>query len=234
MLRHRHLTHATVKKIKLRDVGNDKIFREVSTLSRLNHRYIVRYYTTWVETSDAQAPAIMGSESEDSDMTDQTTALNRTISANAESTSTEEQYTTFDLSGPDHFMTYDLRELDAATNSISRTNSTFPSIHFARTSSQSADDETGESSEDEIPEEDEPDEEDIPPEDMDDEVAQWSPDLSTLPEGKKLVHTTSAITIPTPRPRMRAYPRPPLLELPRKTLYIQMVSFTRAYCVARG
>ena len=34
-----------VKKIKLRDVGNDKIFREVSALSRLNHRFIVRYYS---------------------------------------------------------------------------------------------------------------------------------------------------------------------------------------------
>ncbi|EKM52933.1 uncharacterized protein PHACADRAFT_259100 [Phanerochaete carnosa HHB-10118-sp] len=42
-----------VKKIRLRTNQNDqKIFREVDTLSRLNHRYIVRYYTTWIETSD--------------------------------------------------------------------------------------------------------------------------------------------------------------------------------------
>ncbi|KAJ2517559.1 eukaryotic translation initiation factor 2-alpha kinase [Coemansia sp. RSA 1939] len=41
-----------IKKIKLdpRDnEGNKKIFREVTTLSRLHHQNIVRYYTTWVE-----------------------------------------------------------------------------------------------------------------------------------------------------------------------------------------
>ncbi|KAJ2369706.1 eukaryotic translation initiation factor 2-alpha kinase, partial [Coemansia sp. RSA 2610] len=41
-----------IKKIKLdpRDTeGNKKIFREVTTLSRLHHQNVVRYYTTWVE-----------------------------------------------------------------------------------------------------------------------------------------------------------------------------------------
>lgn len=41
-----------IKKIELdaRDPeGNKKIFREVTTLSRLHHQYVVRYYTTWVE-----------------------------------------------------------------------------------------------------------------------------------------------------------------------------------------
>ncbi|KAJ1671142.1 eukaryotic translation initiation factor 2-alpha kinase, partial [Coemansia sp. RSA 25] len=45
-----------IKKIKLdaRDTeGNKKIFREVTTLSRLHHQNVVRYYTTWVETLDA-------------------------------------------------------------------------------------------------------------------------------------------------------------------------------------
>lgn len=42
-----------VKKIKLRATQSDsKIFREVNALSRLNHRFIVRYYTTWVETAE--------------------------------------------------------------------------------------------------------------------------------------------------------------------------------------
>ncbi|KAJ2103478.1 eukaryotic translation initiation factor 2-alpha kinase [Coemansia sp. S100] len=44
-----------IKKIKLdaRDTeGNKKIFREVTTLSRLHHQNVVRYYTTWVETLD--------------------------------------------------------------------------------------------------------------------------------------------------------------------------------------
>ncbi|KAJ2609836.1 eukaryotic translation initiation factor 2-alpha kinase [Coemansia sp. RSA 1365] len=45
-----------IKKIKLdaRDTeGNKKIFREVTTLSRLHHQNVVRYYTTWIEDMDA-------------------------------------------------------------------------------------------------------------------------------------------------------------------------------------
>ncbi|KXN81004.1 Serine/threonine-protein kinase gcn2 [Leucoagaricus sp. SymC.cos] len=42
-----------VKKIRLKTQQSDtKIFREVNALSRLSHRFIVRYYTTWVETSE--------------------------------------------------------------------------------------------------------------------------------------------------------------------------------------
>ncbi|KAI0696604.1 hypothetical protein BC835DRAFT_1341525 [Cytidiella melzeri] len=42
-----------VKKIMLRSSQSDEtIIREVSTLSRLNHRFIVRYYTTWFEYTD--------------------------------------------------------------------------------------------------------------------------------------------------------------------------------------
>ena len=45
-----------VKKICLKTMqSNTKIFREVNALSRLSHRNIVRYYTTWVETSDPQS-----------------------------------------------------------------------------------------------------------------------------------------------------------------------------------
>ncbi|KAJ3481924.1 hypothetical protein NLI96_g7338 [Meripilus lineatus] len=53
-----------VKKIKLRAAQNDsKIFREVNALSRLNHRFIVRYYTTWFEESSPTAPSSVASES---------------------------------------------------------------------------------------------------------------------------------------------------------------------------
>lgn len=42
-----------VKKIRLKASQSDsRIFREVNALSRLNHRFIVRYYTTWIETSE--------------------------------------------------------------------------------------------------------------------------------------------------------------------------------------
>ena len=32
--------------------SDTKIFREVNALSRLSHRNIVQYYTTWVKTSE--------------------------------------------------------------------------------------------------------------------------------------------------------------------------------------
>lgn len=50
-----NLTYA-VKKIRLKATQSDsKIFREVNALSRLNHRFIVRYYTTWVETAELES-----------------------------------------------------------------------------------------------------------------------------------------------------------------------------------
>lgn len=43
-----------VKKVRLSPGRHDeKIMREVNALSRLNHRFIVRYYTTWIEVNDA-------------------------------------------------------------------------------------------------------------------------------------------------------------------------------------
>ncbi|KAK9721901.1 eukaryotic translation initiation factor 2-alpha kinase [Basidiobolus ranarum] len=55
--------HYAIKKIKLnpRDIDNNrKILREVTTLSRLHHQYVVRYFTTWLEDADG---AWMDSES---------------------------------------------------------------------------------------------------------------------------------------------------------------------------
>ncbi|KAJ2383791.1 eukaryotic translation initiation factor 2-alpha kinase, partial [Coemansia sp. RSA 2559] len=60
-----------IKKIKLdpRDnEGSKKIFREVTTLSRLHHQNIVRYYTTWVEDYDTmEAAGGMGGIPEESE-----------------------------------------------------------------------------------------------------------------------------------------------------------------------
>lgn len=54
-----------VKKIKLRATQSDsKIFREVNALSRLNHRFIVRYYTTWVESAEPSSVAGSGADSD--------------------------------------------------------------------------------------------------------------------------------------------------------------------------
>ncbi|KAJ2780654.1 eukaryotic translation initiation factor 2-alpha kinase [Coemansia interrupta] len=56
-----------IKKIKLdaRDTeGNKKIFREVTTLSRLHHQNVVRYYTTWVEDAEEAFAGIPEEDSE--------------------------------------------------------------------------------------------------------------------------------------------------------------------------
>ncbi|KAJ1902536.1 eukaryotic translation initiation factor 2-alpha kinase, partial [Coemansia sp. IMI 209127] len=72
-----------IKKIKLdpRDnEGSKKIFREVTTLSRLHHQNIVRYYTTWVEDYDTmeiaggmggipeESESVLSSDDESSDL----------------------------------------------------------------------------------------------------------------------------------------------------------------------
>lgn len=131
-----------MKKIKLRDVGNDKIFREVSALSRLNHRFIVRYYTTWVETSEELPTNNLGSESEDSERSDETKGL------------TSKPRRSSDDDG--HFTTFDLKDLDRSIGGASR-HSGFPSIHFSRTSSQQNDDQNGTDSSDELSDDDEED-----------------------------------------------------------------------------
>lgn len=48
------LIRRSVKKVRIRHAdprAQDRTAREVSTLSRLHHRYIVRYFTAWVEDS---------------------------------------------------------------------------------------------------------------------------------------------------------------------------------------
>ncbi|XP_024962899.1 eIF-2-alpha kinase GCN2 isoform X1 [Cynara cardunculus var. scolymus] len=55
-----------VKKIRLKDKNpplDDRILREVATLSRLQHQHVVRYYQAWFETGDtgSYADAIGGS-----------------------------------------------------------------------------------------------------------------------------------------------------------------------------
>ncbi|KAF9914658.1 hypothetical protein BX616_007846, partial [Lobosporangium transversale] len=65
-----------IKKIKLDpkdNVTNRKILREVTTLSRLHHQFVVRYYTTWFEDangasySDGKSDSEVDSEEDDDD-----------------------------------------------------------------------------------------------------------------------------------------------------------------------
>ncbi|TFK47428.1 Serine/threonine-protein kinase [Heliocybe sulcata] len=115
-----------VKKVKLRATQKDtKIFREVNALSRLSHRFIVRYYTTWVETSDPFAtPLSSGSDSEESG------TENGMISFRAGKRKDDFSNDPFSI---------DLDDLQSGAGS----KSSFPSIHFTRSgSSKQADNET--------------------------------------------------------------------------------------------
>ncbi|KAF8639379.1 hypothetical protein AX17_001535 [Amanita inopinata Kibby_2008] len=109
-----------VKKIRLRTMQKDtKIFREVNALSRLSHRFIVRYYTTWVETSEAPPSTVA---SDDSGI----------------ESGTEDGLTSVPGSSERHLprnggFSIDLNDLDEISGSHSQ--SSFPSIHFSRSKS---------------------------------------------------------------------------------------------------
>ncbi|KAH8114389.1 kinase-like domain-containing protein [Phellopilus nigrolimitatus] len=80
-----------IKKIKLRTAqGDNKIFREVNALSRLSHRFIVRYYTTWLEESEPTSSNVSSDSEQDADDLDDKTAgvqLTRTLSQSQDGSS---------------------------------------------------------------------------------------------------------------------------------------------------
>ena len=106
-----------MKKIRLRTMQSDtKIFREVNALSRLSHRNIVRYYTTWVETSDPQSTAAsddLGSE---------------IVTEDGRTSVPETSERHLPINGGFYIDIEDFDDL-----SVSR--SSFPSIHFGRSGS---------------------------------------------------------------------------------------------------
>lgn len=106
-----------VKKIRLRTMQSDtKIFREVNALSRLSHRNIVRYYTTWVETSDPESTVASDDSSSEFVTEDGRTSVPETSERH------------LPINGGFYINIEDFDDL-----SVSR--SSFPSIHFGRSSS---------------------------------------------------------------------------------------------------
>jgi translation initiation factor 2-alpha kinase 4 len=116
-----------VKKIKLRTTQSDnKIFREVNALSRLSHRFIVRYYTTWVETSEPVSAAVSSGSASETDITADDTAEGggmTSVPHSSHSNPTEDTHS----SGFNGRFSVDLNDLDDM--GLSGTQS-FPSIHF--------------------------------------------------------------------------------------------------------
>lgn len=142
----------TVKKIRLRTSQSDsKIFREVNALSRLSHRFIVRYYTTWVELSEPESTAA-SSDASETDGTDRDTDELDTDEADTEeadgmtsvphsSPHSSRSCSTEDLNGSGFNGRFNIDLGDLDTKEHSGTQSSFPSIHFGGSvSSQDTDD----------------------------------------------------------------------------------------------
>jgi translation initiation factor 2-alpha kinase 4 len=119
-----------IKKIKLRGTENDdKIFREINALSRLNHRYIVRYYATWLETVNRnRRGSVMtgkgwGSVDDDDDDDD-------TTDSDATPSRERPRIKAFD---ENNILMYNMDDLTLHSNS--RSGRSFPSIHFGEETS---------------------------------------------------------------------------------------------------
>ncbi|TFK23737.1 other/PEK/GCN2 protein kinase [Coprinopsis marcescibilis] len=132
-----------VKKVRLKAMQSDKIMREVNALSRLNHRFIVRYYTTWIETVEEHSTTVSDdSSAESSIVTDDWSDTSVPDDDNDGS-----DY----LSGPANghlpingAFTVNMEDFDDLSASGSTSQSSFPSIHFERSSSPQNSDSSGE------------------------------------------------------------------------------------------
>ncbi|KAJ7596327.1 kinase-like domain-containing protein [Mycena floridula] len=129
-----------VKKVKLKMHSDAKIFREVNAISRLSHRFIVRYYTTWLETAepDSAAPSESGDSDSEAEM-DQTSVPHSSSGKTASS---------------DNLRLYD--DLDDLAN-LSTSKGSFPSIHFSHSEPGSEEDEAEEEEDDEDDDDDDED-----------------------------------------------------------------------------
>ncbi|KAG0224647.1 hypothetical protein BGW42_004971 [Actinomortierella wolfii] len=128
-----------IKKIKLdpRDnATNRKILREVTTLSRLHHQFVVRYFTTWFEDSNGASwnehdSDFSGSdvdeedESDEDESDDEDGGIRRSSTAEATSSA---QVSTYDGSNR---MLKNIK-YDFLSEGSSNRNHSFPIIQFAR------------------------------------------------------------------------------------------------------
>ncbi|KAK0199520.1 kinase-like domain-containing protein [Desarmillaria ectypa] len=117
-----------VKKVRLRTLQSDtKIFREVNALSRLNHRFIVRYYTTWVETAEPTSTAASDDSESESE------SYSRSNGTENGMTSVPSRIQSREPSGPIIFNMDDLDDLGGTSRG------SFPSIHFTGSSESQED-----------------------------------------------------------------------------------------------
>lgn len=215
-----------IKKIKLRrgaDEANDnKIFREVNTLSRLNHRYIVRYYSAWIEDDDDPE---LESQSEESSMSRPSSGFDLTM-----------QFSSLGKSRARSFP-FNHASFSSMKNSI-RSDKDGPNIVFGSGStsgSSDQEDEDGTGGEDEDEDEDEEDEDEDEEEEDEEEDEDESGD-ETIDEDDGADDDYLSLGLASPIAFRHFTQRAPKkrkrkVALGRtQTLYISMVRRNRIQC----
>ena len=102
------MTPSPVKKVRLRTPNTDnKILREINALSRLSHRFVVRYYTAWFEDLELASATVSSDDSGDDTATSVLSGITR-------------------RDGSSDPFGIDFDDL----GSESRSSTSFPSIHF--------------------------------------------------------------------------------------------------------
>jgi translation initiation factor 2-alpha kinase 4 len=122
------VTPFLVKKVRLRTPNTDnKILREINALSRLSHRFIVRYYTAWFEDSEL-ASATVSSDGSGDDTADGKTSVLSGIHCR---------------DGSSDPFRIDLDDLGSGSHSTT----SFPSIHFTGSGSDATEGSDGDGDE---------------------------------------------------------------------------------------
>lgn len=154
-----------IKKIKLRPEDNEqKVFREVNALSRLNHQFIVRYFTCWLETSapppplsststqfphsQQQPPRLHPSASSLSIASPTTPGMSSSISSFGHS-STKSGGGNNNLAFDDAIFQPNFDDILSVRGTTQSRSSSFPAIHFGAEESDESDSEEEDSDEDE-------------------------------------------------------------------------------------
>lgn len=140
------MPHPAVKKIRLKTAQNDKIYREINALSRLNHRFIVRYYTTWVERSEDSGSAAASDDDSNSGTYSDASSAMTSVPASVHSRGSSSGFS----SGGITFELDDLDDIDGSGTGggASGGGGSFPSIHFSTRDGETDTDDDDESDSD--------------------------------------------------------------------------------------
>ena len=194
--------------------SDTKIFREVNALSRLSHRNIVRYYTTWVETFEPNSTVHSEDSSTDEGTTEGITNGMTSVPEHGHDHEHDDDNASerhLPINGGFHLNVEDFDDL-----SMSLSRSSFPSIHFGRSSSS-----TGEEEEEEA---DSNSNSTSSGEDGGDDFASlFASSHGKAKKAKSAQSQQSMVVIPSPSGKKKGKFVVPTSPAVSRTLYIQMV-----------